>query len=132
MSETSRITHLRLTGHRVSGEGVRILRSSDGLSTSLVYEGAKYTRRDNVLANEWAEKLIDSFEVEWDPNIKTHAILKVQLKGAVQDIKYDAVKMPITIKDIFENKCDVIYGDEHLQRHSEKKGRGKHRRHIQK
>ena len=59
------------------------------------------TRRDFVFANDEAKDLIDKFEVDHDAQIPVHDILTVTFKDKAPTQKYNAVRLPRAINDIF-------------------------------
>jgi len=93
----------------------------DNLGTCKPNDNTTCQRRDYVFANNWGEKLIQSFAVQWDDDIRTHAILTVTLKNEVESSEYDSVRMPIPIKDVFLKMCADKYGQLNIDKYNTKK-----------
>ena len=73
----------------------------DNQGTCKLNDTTACLRRDYVFANDWGERLIQNFNVSWDADIKTHAIITVTLNSHVEDCEYEVVRMPTTIKEHF-------------------------------
>jgi hypothetical protein len=78
--------------------------------TCIANSSAQATRRDFVIANRRAEKLIDSFHVDHSTGLSVHAGLCIRFKADPPTDVYTAIDLPKTICDIFKQKCAQVYG----------------------
>ncbi len=76
---------------------------------------AKATRRDYVIANQQAKDLINTMVVDHTPAYPVHDVIRVTFKAEAPHYTYQAVKMPTSIKSIFDEVCTNDFGDQILE-----------------
>ena len=93
---------------------------TDNMPTCKNNETTIATRRDYVLANAWGQKPVKNHRIEWVKGLPTHAIISIDFHECIPDQKVQEAVMPTTIKSIFEDVCESVYGDTSVQRHTDK------------
>ena len=84
---------------------------TDCQNTCKAYNALDASRKDFVLANPAAERIIDKFEVLDSTGVSVHSVINVTFKGDVPIRKFSKIMLPKPIADFFKEKCLAVYGN---------------------